>query len=107
MKTIRQGDILLQQVEAAPRTARTVPAENGRVILAHGEVTGHHHSLAAGTAVLLETEAGERFLQLKKPAPLEHQEHAPHYLQENEIYRVLRQREFAPEAPGLSRRVLD
>lgn len=107
MKTFRQGDILLTQVEAAPKQARKIAADNGRVILAHGEVTGHHHSIAATHGALLETERGERYLTIKKATPLEHQEHSPHWLQENEVYHVTRQREFSPTAPGLSRYVAD
>jgi hypothetical protein len=109
MKTIRQGDILLTQIDPKdkPKQARKLPAEQGRVILAHGEVTGHHHSIASAHGALLETDSGERFLEIKTTTPLEHQEHAPHWLQENEVYRVVRQREFAPESPTLSRAVLD
>lgn len=113
MKTIRQGDVLLQQVAELPKGAlrKVKPELPGRIVLAHGEVTGHHHSLAAGHAALLETDTGERYLAIHgappEGAPLEHQEHSPHFLQENEIYRVLRQREFAPEAPSLSRNVVD
>ena len=36
----RQGDILLIPIDDAPRNAKAVHRENGKLILAHGEVTG-------------------------------------------------------------------
>lgn len=89
----RQGDVLLVRVEAMP-DGRPVEAESGRLILARGEVTGHHHSVAAGDAALLESAEG-LYLRIMAPTPLEHQEHAAIPLQPG-AYRVVRQREYTP-----------
>ena len=40
----RQGDILLTEVPELPVGVSGVKAENGRLIVARGEATGHHHS---------------------------------------------------------------
>jgi len=52
MKTpvsFRQGDVLLVQIDEIPDHARALPRdEHGRVVLAHGEVTGHAHALRKG-----------------------------------------------------------
>ena len=43
MKLYRQGDVLFKKIDALPEGERK-KRENG--IVAYGEVTGHHHSLA-------------------------------------------------------------
>ena len=56
--------------------------ENGRITLALGEVTGHHHSIYADTdtdtladAEYFEEPDGRRVLLASKPCILRHQEH--------------------------------
>lgn len=93
----RQGDVLIEEVEQLPEDIKPVARENGMVVLAHGEATGHHHSFSAGSAALLETPTGERFLTLRRRATLKHQEHDPIALPPGD-YRVRRQREYSPEA---------
>ena len=72
-------------------------SENGRIILAHGEVTGHHHSFAidAGVTCYADDEKDvNSFLKVESEvAPLEHQEHAtiPH---KKGNYAVIRQEEW-------------
>ena len=74
---IRQGDILL--IPADTMIGTPVPLEHGRVVLAHGEATGHTHSISARDDITLVTleQAGElrMWLTLDAPAELEHQEH--------------------------------
>jgi hypothetical protein len=63
----RQGDVLL--VEVDPDTIyslggklkaglKKADEENGRVVLAHGEVTGHHHAFRVGSNVVMFREDG-------------------------------------------------
>lgn len=72
-------------------------SENGRIILAHGEVTGHHHSFAIDSGVTCyadEVKDVNSFLRIESEvAPLEHQEHAtiPH---KKGNYAVIRQEEW-------------
>jgi hypothetical protein len=94
----RQGDVLLLAIAKAPAKTQPVPLELGRVILAHGEVTGHHHSFAADSGVaLLEGDGGERFLRVEHESRLEHQEHDTLLIPPGE-YIVRRQKEYSPEA---------
>ena len=96
--------------------------ENGRVTLAVGEATGHHHSVYADaeTALLPEAEFfeepnGRRVLLVRKPCTLRHQEHGPITLDPTNpiqarqgdvlltpigigAWEVTRQREYSPEA---------
>lgn len=44
-KVIRQGDVCLVPVSAIPPGAVEVKSEEKRVVLAHGEVTGHAHAV--------------------------------------------------------------
>lgn len=75
-KAIRQGDILLVPVETRDNLPPADP-KFGRVVLAEGEVTGHHHSFAIDPAVkLFHAGHGDLVLELEDEKPLEHQEHA-------------------------------
>lgn len=93
-KMIRQGDVLLIRRDDIERAiGQPTPAENGRLILAHGEATGHHHSVADTDAELIRI--GERMLlAVARQTALEHQEHAPLTLEPG-VYEVRRQREYA------------
>lgn len=100
-KLIRQGDVLVRRVKALPKNIQPVAAENGRIVLAHGEATGHHHSFALSERVALFREDGSGgglFLSIAGvPAALEHQEHTALVLEPGH-YEVRRQREYSPEA---------
>ena len=89
----RQGDVLVERIEAIPEDAK---AEIGPVILAHGEATGHAHTIKSRYAKLLST-GTDRFLRTTKPVRLVHQEHGAIEIPAGE-YRVTRQREYSPEA---------
>jgi len=97
----RQGDILLIPIDDVPRNAKAVNRENGKLILAHGEVTGHHHAFDTDvTNVELVTKEGAAQLYLMVhgiSAPLTHQEHATIDVAPG-VYEVRRQREYSPEA---------
>lgn len=45
LKQFRQGDVLIIPVRALPQGAKPRARESGRVVLAHGEVTGHAHAI--------------------------------------------------------------
>jgi hypothetical protein len=105
---IRQGDIMLVPISETPLGAKPVEAENGRLILARGEATGHHHSVAMTDRVALFREDGSGaglFLFNGGPGAvtLEHQEHSALAIPPG-AFEVRRQVEYAPAAP---RRVED
>jgi hypothetical protein len=97
----RQGDVLLRPVETIPTAAREVERDAGRIILAHGEVTGHAHAISAppAEATLLTTDENERFLRLVDDVALEHEEHATLVIPAG-MYRVVQQREWADVDDG-------
>ena len=101
MKTLqlRQGDVFLQRIGKLPAGAVEVPNERGRIVLAHGEVTGHAHAIAdhvetvGATAAAEIAEAliarckaklyehgGDRYLVVDEPVNLTHEEHSPHII---------------------------
>lgn len=45
----RQGDVLIERISRLPPALTKTKTENGKVILAHGEVTGHHHAFSGST----------------------------------------------------------
>lgn len=92
----RQGDVLLVRIERPHEGKRLeVERENGRVILAHGEATGHAHAINHPGAVLFHVD-GETLLSLKDDAVLSHEEHASIELPAGH-YRVVQQREYTHE----------
>lgn len=103
MKVFRQGDVLVRQVKKREPTGKDV-REQGRVILAHGEVTGHAHEVIAEApteiglppAQFFEEPNGKRFLFVNTPCALTHQEHGRIALAPG-CYGVIRQREYSPE----------
>lgn len=121
MKMYRQGDVLLVAVRPAlarrikrGRDLREKPGDDGarRVVLAYGEVTGHAHVVLSGketgrgkgTVDYFEATEG---LDVQRAAPLlrvsgraaelRHDEHRTIVLPRG-TYRVIRQREYSPEA---------
>jgi hypothetical protein len=104
-KAVRQGDVLIWPVGNIPATASPV-MPNGRLIVAHGEATGHHHSFPhlRGAALFRDDSAGGALYVLaEKPVALEHQEHAPLVVSKG-ASAVIRQRTFVA---GMARRVVD
>lgn len=95
----RQGDVLIVGVPAVPQGLKPRPRTNGRVVLAEGEATGHHHAIAdtieAPTAAIFDdpNDASGFFLRVESPTGLVHEEHARVELPAGD-YKVIRQREW-------------
>src|SRR5712672_248730 len=97
---LRQGDVLIVKVRSIPEKLDPVERQNGRVILAHGEVTGHAHAIKANSVALFHdprlmvafmTVAGD------DPVALEHDERDTIFIPPGN-YQIIRQREYLPEA---------
>src|SRR4029077_17220241 len=106
-----QGDLLIERVEDAPESGvATGTAQADAVVIAEGEVTGHHHRLF-GCVTFYRDDALARdipddlyvgHLQVTGPvARLEHQEHAAINLEQG-TYRVRRQRQLEPNDVGIA-----
>lgn len=96
----RQGDVLLISCDALPTSARAIAPLGERVILAHGEVTGHAHTMNADRVrYFREDGSGNGFIQVHGRASVDllHQEHAPVSVEPG-LYEVRRQREYRPHA---------
>lgn len=100
---IRQGDVALvpRQPLSADERAKATPVarDQGRVVLAYGEVTGHAHAIHAPGVEQVEFEGGARVLRVDavSQALLQHEEHAAISIPPGD-YSVIRQREYTPEA---------
>lgn len=90
---IRQGDVFFIP-RHIPSSAVTLKRENGLVVFAYGEVTGHHHSTGDGGTTLLEHE-GKRYLRTDG-CNVSHQEHSTLALPRGE-YEVVPQVEYTSE----------
>lgn len=123
LKHYRQGDVLLIAVTAAALVnAKAAPREGGRVVLAHGETTGHAHAInEAGVELLVLDDRAEMgrvarelleslgykteirdeevvgFLELTADVTVVHEEHATIPLDKGETFLVVRQRQYTPE----------
>jgi hypothetical protein len=94
----RQGDVLIIPIDVLPKGLNVVPREHGRLILAHGEATGHAHAIASRHATLFrDPKLAAIFMQVSGGSvALEHNEHATITIPSGN-YRVVRQREYSPE----------
>lgn len=127
---IRQGDVLLVPVSVLPAACTAVPEDQGRIVLAYGEVTGHAHAIAdhigitsdipseqaqeIAAAVLARAKTqtraklwqapdGERYLEVIQPVTLRHEEHTAHSIPPG-LYKLPQQVEYTPQE---IRRVID
>lgn len=110
-KVKRQGDILLVPVDEVPDGLVEVPREDGMIVLAEGEATGHLHAIDAPEATFLAEDLAQiegRFLLVEAEAvtagaaagvALEHPEHDTVVLEPG-AYEVRRQREYS-QAGGI------
>ena len=96
----RQGDVLILSVNELPSNIESVVRETNAVVLAHGEATGHAHAIRNERAALFrDPKLMAVFLQVSgdDTVALEHEEHDTVHLPPGN-YRVIRQREYSPEA---------
>jgi hypothetical protein len=109
MTMYRQGDVLIMALPMPHLAAKITPAplEQGRVILAHGEVTGHAHAITvdpvAPQALMYGTDPEvDRFLDVLTDAGVDlmHEEHDTIHLPQGQFV-VRIQREYAPDAGSI------
>jgi hypothetical protein len=94
-RQFRQGDVMLVAVERLPEGGKLVARENGQVVLAHGEATGHAHAIGEAGCALFDVN-DLLYLNIEtENCVLSHEEHAPIPLPVG-VYRVVRQREYTP-----------
>ena len=88
----RQGDVLI-----VPVNVNTDHANNpNRIVLAHGEATGHAHTIEDKTTFLFNGPNGEVYIDATEHTEIHHQEHDTIPLPPG-TYRIVRQREYTPE----------
>ena len=94
------GDVLITAIKNTTAGIQPLAADNGRVILAHGEVTGHAHALPADRVNAFYKEGddigisgGPSYIEVVKEAPVTHEEHAAISLAPGK-YEIIRQREY-------------
>lgn len=94
-RMIRQGDVLLIEVDCIPENAIEVEREDGNVVIAHGEVTGHTHHFKEDTVTQL-SHGIARYLNAPEGATLVHEEHSPLEIPAG-FYEIRHQREYTPK----------
>jgi len=107
----RQGDVWIYSITEKEFTERRKRAihrdERKGLILAEGEVTGHHHRIPEGGRLYDDEQRNEvRLLSASRPISLQHEEHETIEIPAGK-YEVRIQREYAPEVPSRQTRVYD
>ena len=89
----RQGDVLLTRVNALPGICAEMPPTDGKIVIAHGEMTGHAHAMPSAAARLLDYR-GRMYVEVTgtDAQPLFHEEHET-LLLEPGLYSVRIQRQ--------------
>lgn len=65
----RQGDVLIIPAAMPPIVTLTeVPVEGGKVVVAHGEATGHHHAFSRRAVTMYRDESDARFVRVEGTA---------------------------------------
>jgi hypothetical protein len=100
-KPSRHGDVVIYKISAseaaklkADNKAKKMDREGGRLVLAHGEVTGHAHAVAEPTAMMFDL-GDSKLLELPKASFVTHEEHKQIALEEGS-YRVYQKRQYKP-----------
>jgi len=96
----RQGDVLIVPIANMPKGVAPVGRDNGNVVLAYGEATGHAHAIKDARAALFrDRDLGTIFMHVSGngPVALDHQEHDTIHIPPGD-YQVIRQREYTPDA---------
>lgn len=93
-KQYRQGDVLIVKIDSLPEGTQQIKPDNGRTILAYGEVTGHAHAIDASVSRLFEVSGVEdKFLVVDEATSVTHEEHSAIALEPG-TYQVRIQREY-------------
>lgn len=87
----QQGDVLLKRISAFPPGEKKVISHK-KLILAHGETTGHYHGIVEENSYLYQC-GDTMVLDLKEDSVLTHQEHG-HINVEAGLWEVGRVQEF-------------
>lgn len=107
----RQGDVLIRRIDKIPlRRRKSTHDDERRLVLAHGEATGHAHVITAkpSEARIRKGSPEQTFLEVLSPTgvALVHDEHDTIVIPPGD-YEVVRQREFSPAAAAREARVRD
>lgn len=95
----RQGDVLIKKLseEITEELEEIKRDEQGRIVLAYGEATGHAHAIKAKEATLMRGKnTNNVYLLIEQPVDLLHEEHHKIKLPAGN-YHVIRQREYSPK----------
>lgn len=115
MKLYRQGDVLIRRIDKIPlRRRKSTNDDRRRLILAHGEATGHAHVIDAKPSEARLRHGSARdareltFLEVLSPTGVElvHDEHDTIVIPPGD-YEVTRQREYSPAQAAREARVRD
>jgi hypothetical protein len=93
----RQGDVMIESVSELPKNLKLFKRENGRIILAKSETTGHAHAICDEEVESFVDAEGNLYLNVEEETTVVHEKHATIRLPIG-YYKVTRQREYSPES---------
>jgi hypothetical protein len=92
MLTYRQGDVLIVPIERLPQASKHQDLP-GKIVLAYGETTGHHHCIETTDRVEAYRQAEGLYLQVFDEVEVIHEEHCAVALQPG-TYKLIYQHDF-------------
>lgn len=94
----RQGDIFVEKSDIIISDEfETNEKADDRIILAYGEATGHAHAIKNDNVIFYKHKKEKKlYLVVNNDCKIEHEEHGEIPLKNN-IYEVIRQREYTPQ----------
>lgn len=106
-RAVRQGDILVMQTDRGVRGDR-LAAKKGKLVIAEGELTGHHHFVKDSANVTVFDDGVDKFItvQEKRIEFLKHQTHRALALPMGES-EIIQQRRIQPGSDHVVRPVFD
>lgn len=103
IKSIRQGDVCLQKIDALPVGCVAVETEKNRIVLAYGEMTGHSHAIYEDIDQVKVWAINKvKYLEVMATVMLKHEEHSAATIEPG-IYKLPVQVEYTPEELRITR----
>ena len=75
---LQHGDVLIKTIKRLPAGVKSQQRENGRLVIMHGETTGHAHTITekGATVWILEKDGvSQMYLEVMEPVTITHEEH--------------------------------
>jgi len=101
---IQQGDVIIESVDGIPGDCKPGKLNQGQIVLAEGETTGHAHRIAEVAGVVFKEKDGMFYLENRNELKVNHEEHKTVFIPPGtwRIRKVQEYDHFAEEARAVA-----